>query len=264
MENAQELTTLTEKPLSVAEVGEIMMNVPLLQQIDNMAVRMATATATVPKHLAGKEGDCWAVIMQSIQWGMNPYVVAQKTHVVSGTLGYEAQLVNAVVQASGMCGRFHYEYDGDGAGLKCRVGAVLRGEEEVTWGEWLCFSNVKVKNSPLWVSNPRQQMGYLQGKNWVRLYAPGAILGVYTSEELRDSSGAAPVAEKDMGPADLVTQEGEFCTDAFFEESLPAWQEQILEKSKEPEKLIKFLNNKGLNFTPEQTERIMSIGVVQP
>ena len=40
---------------------------------------------------------------------MNPFAVAQKTHVVNGSLGYEAQLVNAVVQASGAIdGRFHY------------------------------------------------------------------------------------------------------------------------------------------------------------
>jgi hypothetical protein len=37
--------------------------------------------------------------MQAAQWGMNPFAVAQKTHVVNGTLGYEAQLVNAVVSS---------------------------------------------------------------------------------------------------------------------------------------------------------------------
>jgi hypothetical protein len=40
--------------------------------------------------------------MQAAQWGMNPFAVAQKTHVVNGTLGYEAQLVNAVVSSSNL------------------------------------------------------------------------------------------------------------------------------------------------------------------
>ncbi|VFS64074.1 RecT family [Kluyvera cryocrescens] len=61
---------------------------------------MADSKATVPAHLAGKPADCLAVTMQAAQWGMNPFAVAQKTHVVNGTLGYEAQLVNAVVSSS--------------------------------------------------------------------------------------------------------------------------------------------------------------------
>jgi len=111
---AQELALKNEGQLADVSAGEIMMNAPLLAQIDAMAKRMASAKATIPKHLVGSEGDCWAVIMQSIQWRMNPFVVAQKTHLVNGTLGYEAQLVNAVVKSSGsITGAFKYEYKGE-------------------------------------------------------------------------------------------------------------------------------------------------------
>jgi hypothetical protein len=81
---------------------------------------------------------------------MNPYAVAQKTHLVNGVLGYEAQLVNAVISSSSaIVGRFHYEYGGDWEriagqkegrdelGLFIRVGAVLRGEADITWREHL-------------------------------------------------------------------------------------------------------------------------------
>ncbi len=63
-------------------------------------------------------------------------------------LGYEAQLVNAVITSSNaVVGRFHYKYGGDWekivgmkdkldeSGLFIEVGAILRGEEEITWGE---------------------------------------------------------------------------------------------------------------------------------
>ncbi|KAL8195943.1 UNVERIFIED_CONTAM: hypothetical protein K2H54_000295 [Gekko kuhli] len=50
---------------------------------------------------------------EALQWGMNPFPVAQKTHLVKGVLGYEAQLVNAVVVNSGAIkGRFEYEFFG--------------------------------------------------------------------------------------------------------------------------------------------------------
>lgn len=167
-----------------------------MQELANI---MATAKVTVPQHLAGKAGDCLAVVMQAAQWKMNPFAVAQKTHVVNGTLGYEAQLVNAVVKSSGaIAGHFHYEYQGEGANVACRVGAVIRGNKDITWGEWLSASTVTTKNSPLWKTNPKQQLGYLQVKNWARIYCPGAILGVYSDDELE----ALP--PRDMGNAEVV------------------------------------------------------------
>ncbi|MGS5271193.1 RecT family recombinase [Escherichia coli] len=160
---------------------------------------MAKGGTTVPRHLSGNMADCMAVTMQAAQWGMNPFAVAQKTHVVNGSLGYEAQLVNAVVQNSGAIkGRFHYEYRGEGGSLECRVGAVIRGEQDITWNEWLCISSITTKNSPLWKTNPKQQFGYLQVKNWARAHTPGAILGVYTPDELQET---APRTERDITPA---------------------------------------------------------------
>lgn len=159
-----------------------------MSRVIALAKLMASSKVTVPKHLQGNEGDCMAVCMQAMNWGMNPFAVAQKTHLVNGTLGYEAQLVNAVVQTSGSIkGRFHYEYKGAGAKLECRVGATISGEENIAWSEWIKNEDVTTRNSPLWKTNPAQQLGYLQVKNWARAYTPAAILGVYTTDELQDS-----------------------------------------------------------------------------
>jgi hypothetical protein len=178
----------------------MMLNAESMRALVAFSEMMAKSAVTVPDHLKGKPADCMAIAMQAAQWGMNPFAVAQKTHVVSGRLGYEAQLVNAVIQNSGaIVGSFHYEYQGAGASVSCRVGAVLRGEAAVTWGEWLAADTVTVKNSPLWKTNPKQQLGYLQVKNWARLYCPGAILGVYSDDELDELPPA-----RDMGPADEV------------------------------------------------------------
>lgn len=188
-------------PAVATSSAALMLDSGTLERLMRVADIMATGRATVPKHLQGNPGDCLAVAMQAVRWNMDPFVVAQKTHLVGGTLGYEAQLVNAVIQSSGAIeGRFYYEYRGEGSALECRVGAVIRGEPEITWGEWLCVASVKTKNSPLWGTNPKQQLGYLQVKYWSRLYTPGAILGVYTPEELEP----VPAAEKHMGTAEVV------------------------------------------------------------
>ena len=143
-----------------------------------------------------------AVIMQAARWGMDPYQVASKTHVVSGNLGYEAQLVNAVVSSSdAISGRFHYEYsdkewkDDKDPTAWVRVGAILKGESEIQWGEKLYPSKVGVKNSPLWKTNAKQQSGYLAIKYWARLYTPAVLLGVYTPDEMEEKT------EREINPA---------------------------------------------------------------
>ncbi len=181
-----------------------------LRQLQQFAEVMAQGVQMLPKHLAGKPADCMAVAMQAAQWGMNPFAVAQKTHLVNGTLGYEAQLVNAVVTSSrAVKGRFKYEYGGDWdaymlhpdkqheAGLFIRVGAVIRGETEITWGEPVYLAPITTRNSPLWKTAPKQQIAYLAVKYWARLYCPEVILGVYTPDEF---DAPQPRVERDVTP----------------------------------------------------------------
>lgn len=181
-----------------------------LRQLQQFAAVMAEGVQMLPKHLAGKPADCMAVAMQAAQWGMNPFAVAQKTHLVNGTLGYEAQLVNAVVTSSrAVQGRFKYEYGGDWdaymlhpdkqheAGLFIRIGAVIRGETEITWGEPVYLAPITTRNSPLWKTAPKQQIAYLAVKYWARLYCPEVILGVYTPDEF---DAPQPRIERDVTP----------------------------------------------------------------
>ena len=76
-----------------------------LANMQRMAEMMSTARVTIPKHLAGSPGDCLAIVMQAAQWAMNPFAVAQGTHLINGTLGYEAKLVNAVVSVFSPAGK---------------------------------------------------------------------------------------------------------------------------------------------------------------
>lgn len=205
MQNTNLITT--EQAPNTISASNAVFNVQALGQLTQFAELMAQSAVTVPKHLAGKPADCMAIVMQAMQWGMNPYAVAQKTHLVNGVLGYEAQLVNAVISSSSAIqGRFHYEYGGDWEkiagqkegrdelGLYIRVGAVLRGEAEITWGEPIYLSDITTRNSPLWKTAPKQQIAYLAVKYWARLYCPEVILGVYSPDEVE------PRAEKEINP----------------------------------------------------------------
>ena len=235
-----------------------------MQSLVSFADMMAKSSVTVPDHLKGKPGDCMAIAMQAMQWGMNPFAVAQKTHIVSGRLGYEAQLVNAVVQQSNAIrGAFSYEFTGEGQGIECRVGAVLRGEIVVTWGEWLRNSDVTTRNSPLWKVNPKQQLGYLQVKNWARLYCPGAILGVYSIDELEavDSETGEIVqtrgAQKVVNTPLVERVEPTWPADAFAAQ-IPRWAKAVSAGMKSADDILALARSKGA-LTGEQQAQIAAL-----
>lgn len=218
-----------------------------------MAEALANSALSVPKELKGSIGDCLAIVTQAMIWGLNPFSVAQKAHVINGKLGYEAQLVNAVVMQSGAIrGSFSYEYDGD----KCRVGAVLRGESVITWGQWLSASTVTTKNSPLWKVNAKQQMGYLQVKNWARAYCPGALLGIYSTDELEAMPDAMPPAAAAETLAKLPGLP--FYAMADFEKNFPAWQRAVAGGKKTAPDLLAMLSTKA-QFTEDQKAAILTM-----
>lgn len=200
--------TITSQPGATVGTAAAIFSPEGMNQLVRFAELMSQSKATVPQHLAGKPADCLAVTMQAAQWGMNPFAVAQKTHVVNGTLGYEAQLVNAVVSSSNLLAtRLNYRWDGDWSkvngktdkspNLTVTVWATLKGESaprELT----ISMAQAGVRNSPLWEQDPRQQLAYLCVKRWARLHSPDVLLGVYTPDELQET---APRAERDITPA---------------------------------------------------------------
>ncbi|ENM6167059.1 recombinase RecT [Salmonella enterica] len=194
----------------------ILTNGELFNRLRTLSEVMANSGNFVPAHFRGKPDSCMAVVMQAARWGMDPFAVAQKTFIVgdSGVLGYEAQLVNAVVNSMAPTkDRIHFEWFGawenivgrfvektstkgnkyiapgwslaDEKGVGVRAFATLKGESEPR-ELILMLSQAQVRNSTLWASDPRQQLAYLAVKRWARLYCPDVILGVYTTDEIEE------------------------------------------------------------------------------
>ncbi|WP_438288650.1 RecT family recombinase [Edwardsiella tarda] len=204
----------------------ILTNGELFDRLMTLSRVMAGSGAMVPTHFQKNPDACMAVTMQAARWGMDPFAVAQKTHIVSGTLGYEAQLVNAIITTmSPTKDRLHYDWFGpwenvigkfiektsakghsyiapgwtlaDEKGCGIKVWATLRGEDtprELV----LMLSQAQVRNSTLWASDPKQQLAYLAAKRWARLYTPDVLLGVYSTDELEDPQARE---EKDITPS---------------------------------------------------------------
>lgn len=242
---------------------------PSFDRVRSFAELMAKGAVSVPKHLRGNMGDCMAITIQALGWKMNPFAVAQKTHLSQGgALGYEAQLVSAILVSTGAIKEEpEYEMIGDWSkvlgkveeregkkrddgspGGKYYVATYTKKDEEgvgvivrATMG-----SSGKVRELPVmmsqayprfstqWATDPFQQLCYLAIRKWGRLNTPGAILGVYTAEELE---GVTP-PEKFMGPADVVQPEQArtttlpACSDEQFAVDFPLYKKAIVRGKK--------------------------------
>ena len=166
--------------------------------------------------------------MQAMQWGMNPHAVAQKTHLVNGVLGYEAQLVNAVIASSKRhswplslslrrrLGALHQDSRGHrgkhGKTVNTMSPSVYEAGQMRTKSGYssrsarFCAVNQKSPGGAtlslwsrhvillLWVSNPKQQIAYLGVKYWARLYCRKSS-GVYSPDEVEQRP------EREINPA---------------------------------------------------------------
>lgn len=184
------------------------------KMIDNLnafAGYMATGDLMTPEHFKGKPADCFMLSMQALQWGMNPISVASQAFPINGRLSYGAPLVIAIILQSGMVEpRPHFSPAGDWSkkgrlngnrfenesGLGVRVGFKFIGDSSPTYSETIYLSDQIVRNSPLWKSDPYQQLCYVGAKRWSNLYMPGATMGLHIESDSQDLS----TTERDVTP----------------------------------------------------------------
>lgn len=156
---------------------------------------------------------------QAARWRMDPVMVATKMYFTDRkggglVVGYEAQLVHALVETDPDLLEpldFLFGYSDPNratAGYRfCKVIGRLRGARRPRTLTTPTVAQVKVKNSPLWYTDPDQQLSYYGARAWARRFRPGRLLGVYTRDEIetfRDTDGvhkAIPMFEEDEGVA---------------------------------------------------------------
>jgi len=181
---AERINTGTVQTIGTSSNGGLAFNDA--SQMMEFAKMMAVAQVAVPKHLRNSPGACLAVCIQASEWQMSPFAVANKSYSVNDRLAYEAQLINAVIlKRAPIRGRFKIDYSGDGQKRKCKVSATLTDGETVEY-ESPEIGSIKVKNSPLWQSDPDQQLFYFSSRSMCRRHFPDVLLGVYTPEDIQE------------------------------------------------------------------------------
>ena len=178
--------------VAFSNVGEMM----------EFAKMMAVANSGVRKHLRGNSGACLAILTQALEWGLSPYQVANKSYFVSDQIAFESQLVQAVIlKRAPIRGRIKFEFMGEGQDRACRAWARLREDDEVVDYTSPAIKDIKVKNSPLWVGDPDQQLAYFSGRSLCRRHFPDVLLGIYAEDEFVGATPAiGPERARDVSP----------------------------------------------------------------
>lgn len=154
-----------------------------LGEVVGFAQLMSRAGAAVPKHLRGEPGACLAVAMRAFHLGMEPFALADKTYFVNDRMAFEAQAVAAIVLSRvNRKGMPRYSYHGEALKRRCLVEITMPDGEVVPW-ESPEIGGISPKNSPLWKSDPDQQLGYYSIRGWARRHRPDVIMGIYDREE---------------------------------------------------------------------------------
>jgi hypothetical protein len=164
---------------------------------------MSASGPLVPKWLQGNPGGCWGVIMQTLDWNrarppekhISPIFAARMSFEVNGVVGYMSQMFTTLLNSSGMFKqRPRFRYEGEGGTLKCFVTLHFKDEANVLEHETPTVAEIKVKNSPLWTDDPKQQLSYYAIRSFGRKYCPEVFAGFYDEEEVAEMKDITPKA----------------------------------------------------------------------
>ena len=156
-----------------------------LNEVVRFAEVMSKGDFCLPKVYRNNPGACMAVAMIALDIQMNPFQVATKCYQVNNQMAMEAQLMVAIVNArAGLAEPLDYTFDGEGQDMHCTVRGVLKGGHERTYTS-PPINALTVKNSPLWKTDPQQQLGYYSARSWARRYTPEVIMGLYSVDEVQ-------------------------------------------------------------------------------
>lgn len=177
--------------LAIDRVGQILPRDT--DQVNTLAQYMAKTREMIPAHLRNNPAMCMGIIYDAVQWNMNPFRLATQHMVVNGVGSYMSQAITAIVnQSKNIKGRLVPRYEGEGDKRRCILKPVAAEDGQELPYESPEVGKITPKNSPLWKSDPDQQLFYYSSRAWTRRYFPDLLMGVYDDEEARSMKNITP------------------------------------------------------------------------
>ena len=197
-DQSTQLETVAGNKLLESDAGLIPAN---MGQVVELAQLMAKAGPAVPKDFRGAPGLCAAVIFQALHWRANPFSLANLAYVVNDRVAFEAKAVHAAIESHGdLIDGLNCEYSGEGGERRITITGHIRGQSEPRVYVSPKKKDITPQNSPLWKTDPDQQLWYFASRAWARKWRPNVLLGIYTPDEAADfdREGNAPAGPEEQ------------------------------------------------------------------
>lgn len=192
---------------TVSPALQIMLNEQLFEKAKEIARYMSKAVGFMPEHLIEKPEACFAVVVRSLTWKLDPYAVGMSTYQPApGKVGFEGKLCQAIIENSGQVkGGVEYEpygdwnkvmgkfiiatsdkgkkyakanyTDSDEVGLGVIARAQVIGESKPREFK-IDLRQAHPRNSTLWATDPLTQLKYRAARGLGNLAMPGIFMGV--------------------------------------------------------------------------------------
>lgn len=179
----QALTHIDDAPMArdLVPADRRLLPAPM-EQLQEIGALIQSAGALVPDALRKDIGACTAVAYMAALHGTDPIATASQVYVISGKLAFMAQYISALIRKHLDCPP-SITFSGEGAQRFCHVVLTMKGVK-------LEYTSPRVavitpKNSPLWKSDPDQQLSYYSIRAAARRHMPQVLLGIYSVEEMQ-------------------------------------------------------------------------------
>ncbi len=194
------------------EISDEGFGIAIKRLVDAMEVAklMAISGPAIPSFMRGSPGLCYAAVVRAVRWGMDPFFVAEHSYLVNNKgeekVAYDAQLIVAVINSRAPLQKKLWPiYAGDGEEMMCTIYGLPKGQTEVLDYETPTLKKLidlrgrndygKIKGSPLYDADPKQQLWYYGARGFCRRHFPEVLAGVYSIDEMPDDG------PKDVTPA---------------------------------------------------------------
>ena len=127
-----------EKRVEVVKAGDIPVEATIggvviqtVTELAKLADIISRAKVGVPLHCRGDAGTTFVLCLKAREWGMPIMSVIEQSFVVNDRLGYQSQMIHAVVEQNApIKNRLRYQIIGEGGERRCKVWATFEGENE--------------------------------------------------------------------------------------------------------------------------------------
>ena len=168
---------------------------PVLFEQGMRAANALAQSGLLPVQFNGKPAACFLLLAMSHSLSLNPIMLAQRSYIVHGKFGFEAQAAIALANKSGLFSEpLDWRYEGQGEtrsatchtvrksnGAKLEAQCTVKMAKDFKWWE---------KDGSMWPKMTDQMLAYRSASFLLRRYAPEVLMGLNTVDELQDMGDA--------------------------------------------------------------------------